>query len=134
MLDDNSRLPVYLRLATILREQIRSGRLGPGAAVPSEPYLASEYGVSRQTARKAVEVLREDGYVITHRSRGSVVLPVPAQQIIHAEPGAVVAARLSIPGDPPGSDVTLIVMQPGGEVATGPAARTIVQVTGPEQG
>lgn len=131
---DDRPIPVYVRLAALLREQILAGTLAPGAMVPSEQYLASEYGVSRQTARMAAALLRQQGWVVTRRSRGTIVLPVPEPQVIEAEPGAVIRARLALPGDPiyPGEEITIEVIQPGGEQKTGPASRTVVQVTGPE--
>jgi len=41
------------QIADELREQIETGRLVPGALMPSEPEVARTYGVSRQTARSA---------------------------------------------------------------------------------
>lgn len=132
MLEEGSRVPVYLRLAAVIREQIIAGELLPGAAVPSEPYLSAQYGVSRQSVRTAIAVLREQGWVVTHRSRGSVVLPVPPLQVLEVAAGDVIRARLPVPGDPDVNDVTLIVRHPDGREETRPAARTIVRVTGPD--
>jgi len=134
VLEEGSRMPVYLRLAAVIREQIIAGELRPGAAVPSEPYLSAQYGVSRQSVRNAIAVLREQGWIVTHRSRGSVVLPVPPPRVIEARPGDVVRARLPVPGDPDVDDVTLVVRHPDGQEETAPAARTIVRVTGPDSG
>ena len=66
--------PYYSQLAAILRADIRSGRLKPGEALPSEPQLMHEYGVSRGTVRKALEVLRDEGAVQTVHRRGSRVI------------------------------------------------------------
>src|SRR6266699_2273937 len=49
--------PVYLQLAAILRGQIKRGELVPRQPLPSESYLTGAYGVSRGTARRAVQVL-----------------------------------------------------------------------------
>jgi GntR family transcriptional regulator len=65
--------PVYLQLAAILRGQIDRGELVSRQPLPSESYLMGEYGVSRGTARRAVEVLREAGLVRTIPQRGSYV-------------------------------------------------------------
>ncbi len=67
--------PYYQQLAAILRADIRSGGLGPGEALPSEPQLMHTYGVSRGTVRKALEVLRDEGLIETVRRRGSRVRP-----------------------------------------------------------
>jgi GntR family transcriptional regulator len=66
--------PVYLQLAEILRGQIERGELVPRQPLPSESYLMGQYGVSRGTARRAVEVLREGGLVRTIPQRGSYVV------------------------------------------------------------
>lgn len=65
--------PVYLQLAAILRGQIERGELVPRQPLPSESYLVGNYGVSRGTARRAVEVLRDEGLVVTIAQRGTYV-------------------------------------------------------------
>src|SRR5262249_15015034 len=56
-----------------LRRRINSGALGPGALLPSEPELARSYGVSRQTARAALQLLEQEGLVIVRPRRGRIV-------------------------------------------------------------
>lgn len=65
--------PLSRRIAGELREQIASGRLGPGALLPSEPELANDYGVSRQTARIALQMLEQEGLVTVRPRRGRIV-------------------------------------------------------------
>jgi GntR family transcriptional regulator len=65
--------PVYLQLAAILRGQIERGELVPRQPLPSESYLTGHYGVSRGTARRAVQVLRDEGLVVTIPQRGTYV-------------------------------------------------------------
>ena len=67
--------PVYLQLAAILRGQIERRELVPRQPLPSESYLTGRYGVSRGTARRAVEVLRDEGLVRTVIGRGVYVVP-----------------------------------------------------------
>ena len=69
--------PVYMQLAAILRGQIERGELVPRQPLPSESYLVGHYGVSRGTARRAVEVLREEGRVVTIPQRGTYVSERP---------------------------------------------------------
>ncbi len=64
-IDHDSAVPPYRQLAGILRDQIQSGELAPGAAVPSVKRLRQEYGVAETTARKAVALLRDEGLVET---------------------------------------------------------------------
>lgn len=69
------------RIASDLRDQITSGKRGPGSLLPSEPEIAQRYGVSRQTARVAFQVLEREGLVVTIQRRGRIVRP--PVQIIH---------------------------------------------------
>ena len=66
-------MPLYRQLAAILRGKIESGELAEGDLLPSESYLQQEHSVSRVTVRKAVEVLRDEGLVITLPQRGTFV-------------------------------------------------------------
>ena len=68
-------MPVYLQLAAILRARIMSGELAAGRALPSETTLMQEQGIARETARKAVKVLRDEGLVEIVQGRGSYVVP-----------------------------------------------------------
>jgi DNA-binding GntR family transcriptional regulator len=65
--------PITQRISADLRKQIQEGNLGPGALLPSEPELAREYNVSRQTARSALQALEREGLVIVRPRRGRVV-------------------------------------------------------------
>jgi DNA-binding GntR family transcriptional regulator len=61
------------RISSDLRRQIQEGALGPGALLPSEPEVARDYGVSRQTARTALQALEQEGLVVVRPRRGRVV-------------------------------------------------------------
>ena len=67
--------PLYVQLATILRDMIKSGELRPRDPLPSESYLQQEQGVSRGTVRMAVAILRDEGLVVTIGGRGTFVSP-----------------------------------------------------------
>ena len=69
--------PLYMQLAAILRARIQSGRLKHLDPLPSEDRLKDEFGISRDTVRKAVEVLRQEGLVFTVPHRGTFVGPRP---------------------------------------------------------
>lgn len=51
----------YEEVADLIRARIESGELAPGARVPSEPQVRADYGVSRDTASKALRLLKEEG-------------------------------------------------------------------------
>src|ERR1700745_1676342 len=65
--------PITQKITTDLRRQIQEGILGPGALLPSETGVPREYGVSRQTARSALQALEREGLVIVRPRRGRVV-------------------------------------------------------------
>ncbi len=64
---------VYVQLASILRERIRSGDLPPGRALPSARLLSQQYEVAIGTVKKAIELLRSEGLVRTVIGRGIFV-------------------------------------------------------------
>jgi DNA-binding GntR family transcriptional regulator len=67
-------MPRHVQIADEVRQRIRSGAIAPRYPIPSEPAIMQEFGVARDTARKAVGVLRDEGYVTTVRGMGSFVL------------------------------------------------------------
>lgn len=72
-IDHDGAEPVYRQVAAILRARIESGRYAPGRPIPSEPQLVQEFGIARETARKAGRVLAEEGLVRIVRGRGVFV-------------------------------------------------------------
>jgi GntR family transcriptional regulator len=69
--------PLYVQLAGILRRRIESGELARLDSLPSESTLTQEHDVSRDTVRRAVAILREEGLVFTIAQRGTYVGPRP---------------------------------------------------------
>lgn len=65
--------PRHVQIASVLRGRIRSGHLAPRMPLPSEPRLQQEFGVARDTVRKAIAILRDEGYVITRQGMGTFV-------------------------------------------------------------
>jgi GntR family transcriptional regulator len=65
--------PIYRAVADALIERIDNGDLLPGSRCPSERQLASEYGISRMTARAAVNLLVQRGYVERKNGSGTFV-------------------------------------------------------------
>jgi GntR family transcriptional regulator len=74
-IDRDGPTPVYRQVAAILRARIESGELAASRPVPSESTLMGEHGIARETARKAVRVLRDEGLVQIVQGRGAYVLP-----------------------------------------------------------
>lgn len=63
----------YLQLARILRERITSGRIPSGGRLPSLMELEEESGLARNTVRKALDVLRNEGLIVASPGRGMFV-------------------------------------------------------------
>jgi GntR family transcriptional regulator len=63
----------YAQLADTLRAAISSGDFPPGAQLPSERSLAAQYGVSPQTVRQALALLKEEGLVEARATAGVFV-------------------------------------------------------------
>ncbi|MFF5075785.1 GntR family transcriptional regulator [Actinoplanes sp. NPDC000266] len=61
------------RRPDVIEARIRSGELLPDRPIPSENQMVQEFGVARGTARKALELLRERGLVVTVVGRGTFV-------------------------------------------------------------
>lgn len=68
-----SVLPLYHRVYMTLRGRIERGQYGDGALLPSELQVADEFGVSRITAKRALNDLAAVGMVERSRGRGTVV-------------------------------------------------------------
>lgn len=67
--------PLYWRIATQLLDELRDGTVPPGERLPGERKLAEHFGVSRETVRQALQVLRRDGLVATDRRGSHAALP-----------------------------------------------------------
>jgi GntR family transcriptional regulator len=75
-IDRASFEPAYAQLANILRQSMAEGLLRPGDQLPSEAQLVDRYGVSPMTVRRAINILADQGVVITEQGRGTFVKPV----------------------------------------------------------
>lgn len=64
---------LYETIYQDLFEKIRKQEYSPGQSLPSERDLCQIYDVSLITVRKALELLEQDGVVIKHRGKGSLV-------------------------------------------------------------
>jgi GntR family transcriptional regulator len=64
---------LYVKFADFLAAHIHDETLPPGAMLPCEGDLAAQYGISVTTVRRATQLLRERGLVVTLPSRGTFV-------------------------------------------------------------
>lgn len=73
MLRADSSVPLYKQLYHQLRVEIEEGDYKVGAKLPSERELAAYHGISRLTARRAVDILREEGLIRVFQGKGSYI-------------------------------------------------------------
>lgn len=71
--DRNAAVPLYHQIFTQLRDEIVSGVRPYGAPVPTEQELSDNFSVSRITARRALQELASQGFVVRKRRIGSHV-------------------------------------------------------------
>lgn len=75
VLDSGAPEPLYHQLQLDLLRRIETAEFAPGDRIPTEMELCEEYGVSRTTARQALQLLADDGILIRARRRGTIVSP-----------------------------------------------------------
>src|SRR3954447_8155412 len=68
-------IPRYLEIERSLREQIAAAR--PGDPLPSDADLCARFGVSRMTARQAVQALAAEGLLLRRPGHGTFVAERP---------------------------------------------------------
>lgn len=78
-LDRDAMTPLYVQLANVLRERIRSGEIPVGRRLPSQSELEAETDgmVSRRTIKSALEVLVDEGLVQGVQGKGVFVVARP---------------------------------------------------------
>ena len=77
----------YRQIASDLEADIRAGRLKVGEQIPSERAMAQHLGISRMTARKALQQLAERGLLETRVGHGTFVGTPTIQQELTALSG-----------------------------------------------
>lgn len=101
-LSNSGQEPIYAQITRQIKEQILSGQLHAGDALPSIRLLAKELRISVITTKRAYEDLESAGFIITQPGRGSFVAAQnPAlvreehlKKVENSLQGAVDAARL----------------------------------------
>lgn len=72
---DRSPIPLYIQVATLLRNRIAQGWFEAGQQIPTLEALEREFAVARVTVRQAIELLEKEGVVERQRGRGTFVTP-----------------------------------------------------------
>ena len=66
-LSNSGQEPIYAQITRQIKQQILSGALRPGDALPSIRLLARELRISVITTKRAYEDLERDGFILTQQ-------------------------------------------------------------------
>lgn len=72
-LDPDDTRPAFQQVSSALRAEILTGTYLPGDQLPSGPDLVQRYGVAKATVARALDILRDEGLIITRKGKGSFV-------------------------------------------------------------
>lgn len=80
-IDTRSETPIYQQLRDQIILGIAKNQLVEGELLPTVRQLADELGVNTMTISKAYNLLKDEGYLVTDRRKGSIVtLPAAYQK------------------------------------------------------
>lgn len=91
--DESDATPIYLQVARGLAAAIQAGQWRVGDALPSERTLVDSLGISRVTARRALQVLAEEGAITRSRGAGTFIAPRPEQRTARLDNFSELARR-----------------------------------------
>ena len=72
-INTRSEIPIYQQLSEQIIMGIATGELALGESLPTVRQLADELGVNTMTISKSYNQLKEAGYLITDRRKGTIV-------------------------------------------------------------
>ena len=132
-IDPSAERAVYRQLADIIRSNIRSGKLAPGATLPSAKTYAQQYGIGIDAVRDALALLQSEGLIVTVPRVGSHVRPDVAEVALTLGPGARIRARMPSPEERRELQLSqgipvLVVSQPGKPDELAAADRTVLVI------
>ena len=74
-LSNSGQEPIYAQITRQIKQQILSGALRPGDALPSIRLLAKELRISVITTKRAYDELEKEGFIYTIAAKGCFVAP-----------------------------------------------------------
>jgi len=92
----DARAPLFVRIARSVADDVRRGRLRPGAALPGQRALAASLDVDRDTVVAAYRELAAQGWIVVRPSKGAFVADA------FPEHAPARAARRGAPPERPG--------------------------------
>jgi GntR family transcriptional regulator len=119
-------LPKYAQMVNAIQQRITDGTYAPGAAIPTEPQLGAEFGVSRTVVVRALGILQQDGWLDAEQGRGRFVRPQRARATNLGGPGREILTE-TVETEVTVLDVGIIDAPPGVSAALGlaKAARSL---------
>jgi len=93
---------IAINIEESLRERIAAGEWSAIGRLPAERDLAAEYGVARNTIRRAVDAIANDGTIERHVGRGTFLnggtaeLATILRRVTGVSPADLMAARLIV--------------------------------------
>ena len=75
----NPALPIYLQAANSIKRDIVTGKLPPGAKLPSVRDLGVEYTINPNTVSRVYKELESEGVCFTRRGMGTFVTEDPGK-------------------------------------------------------
>ncbi len=80
-LDHNSSVPLFMQIAETIKRRIVSGQYNPGNQLFTGEELEREFQTSNITIRKAMEKLKNDGFVERRRGLGTTVSKIDPEPL-----------------------------------------------------
>lgn len=125
----------YRRITETLRARILEGEFPRGSLLPSEAALCAEYGVARNTLRRALDLLADDGLIQVQPGLGRVVVMrsgaaarvIPRYQMMAADLRKLIESGRLRPGDAVPSESALAQRY---GVARGTARHALAELEG----
>ena len=65
--------PIFLQLADMIKSDIVSGKFKTTEKLPSVREFALSFGINPNTVQKALQILEDDGLIVTDRTNGKFV-------------------------------------------------------------
>jgi DNA-binding transcriptional MocR family regulator len=133
-----SPVPLFAQVARAIRRRIAVWGIEPGAMLPPETVFAQQHDLSRETVRRAYELLRQLGTIRSKRGVGWFIVEDLPVMYVTPEPGCRIHARPLYPTD---QDETLvdtvhllglsvIVEHPDGRTVAYDSMRTVIVFPG----
>lgn len=134
-MDRDADRALHRQLADLLRDQVTSGELRPGARLPAEDYLAQTYGLSRTAVRRAIDLLVYEGLLIKSRGLRTKVREQPERQVVTLAAGDDVETRMPTEAERgelgiPAGEPVFVVRRAAGGVELHAGASTTLRALG----